>query len=89
MSTTGKEATETGTARILLEVVAGLVPGKDPIPEYTRQWAITSAQWEEATAQGSAAELLADRNGRALGYAALLALQPDVINWVRFDWIYL
>lgn len=32
---------------------------------------------------------MADYNGRALGYAGLLMLQPNRVNWVRTEWIYL
>jgi hypothetical protein len=83
------------TARVLLEVTAGLIPQR-PEPELTRRWAITSAEWQEAgkatssdLEAGRQSELLAERNGRALAYANLLMLQPDRINWVRTDWIWL
>ncbi len=78
------------SARIVVEVVAGLIPGKDPMPEYTRRWSITSQQWEEAagTPEGQGT-LLAEFNGRAQGYANLLMLQPDRVNWVRTDWIWM
>jgi hypothetical protein len=75
------------SARVLLEVVAGVLPGT-PLPEYTRRWAITSAKWRQANDEGEASELLAEYNGRAQGYAALLMLQPDAVNWVRTDWIW-
>jgi hypothetical protein len=76
------------SVRVMIEVVAGLVPGT-PMPEYTRRWAITSAEWQTAHAQDAGAVLLAERNGQAQGYAALLMLQPDALNWVRTDWIWL
>lgn len=83
------------TARVLLEVTAGLIPGR-PETELTRQWAITSTEWKAAGEQvpsdleaGKQSELLAERNGRALAYANLLMLQPDRVNWVRTDWIWL
>jgi hypothetical protein len=84
------------TARVLLEVTAGLIPNR-PEPELTRQWGITSTEWQEAgkaPAGGDLAAspqsiLLAERNGRALAYANLLMLQPDRVNWVRTDWIWL
>jgi hypothetical protein len=82
-------------ARALLEVTAGLIPGK-PEPELTRQWAITSAQWQEALGKtnsdletAATLELLATCQGLAQGYAQLLMLQPDRVNWVRTDWIWL
>lgn len=84
------------SVRIIIEVVAGLLPGKDPDPKFTRTWAITSKEWYEsaesdrADPEGSAvAELLISRNAQAVGYASYLILQPDRLNWVRVDWIYL
>lgn len=76
------------TARVLLEVQAGIVPGT-PMPEHTRQWAITSEEWQKATEDNKQAELLAARNGQMQGYAALLMLQPDALNWVKTEWIWL
>lgn len=76
------------SARLIVEVVAGLIPGGDPEPEHTRKFVITSAAWE-AAGQMAQMEMLADVNGRAQGYAGLLMLQPDRINWVRTDWVWL
>lgn len=81
----------TESARVIVEVVAGLIPGKDPEAEFTRRWAITSKEWQAAAEEGGIrqSELLATVNGKAQGYAALLMLQPDRLNWVRTDWIWL
>lgn len=76
-------------AVLLIEVVAGLLPGKDPMPEHTRRYAITSTEWAEARAKNDEARLLAERNGQAQGYAAWLMLQPDYLNWVRVDWVWM
>lgn len=76
------------TARAVLEVVAGLLPGT-PEPEFTRRWTITSAEWETANGEGKASQLLAERNGQAQGYAGLLMLQPDRLSWVRAEWLWL
>jgi len=76
------------SARVVIEVVAGVLPGT-PMPEHTRKWAITSAEWHAAGENGTQGQLLAERNGQAQGYAALLMLQPDALNWVRTDWIWL
>jgi hypothetical protein len=76
----------TETARVIVEVTAGVVPGKTE-DEHTRQYAITSSQWHEAGADQ--ATLLAELNGRAQGYAGYLMLQPDHLNWVRVDWLWL
>ena len=75
-------------AKALLEVTGGMIPNQ-PIPELSRQWAITSAEWQKATAEDSQGILLATRNGQAQGYAAWLMMQPDSINWARLDWIWL
>jgi hypothetical protein len=72
-------------ARIVLEVTAGLIPGQ-ALPEHTKRWAITEAEWQDTA---NRANLLAERNGQMQGYANLLMLQPDQLNWVRTDWIYL
>ncbi|HEY5787672.1 MAG TPA: hypothetical protein VIT65_23150 [Microlunatus sp.] len=73
-------------ARVLIEVVSGFLPGT-PIPEMTKQWAVTSEEWDGGSEKGFA--ILAQRNGQALGYAMLLMLSPDSTNWVRTDWIWL
>jgi hypothetical protein len=75
-------------ARVIVEVVAGLLPQR-PEPEFTRRWAISSQEWSEAGEADRQSERLAELNGRAVGYAGLLMLQPDRLNWVRVDWIWL
>jgi hypothetical protein len=75
-------------ARALLEVTAGIIPNR-PEPELGRGWAITSAEWQQATGDGAQGVLLSQRNGQAQGYAAWLMMQPDRCNWVRLDWIWL
>lgn len=73
-------------AKVLLEVTAGVVPGT-PMKEHTKRWAVTSEEWQNAgDKQG---ELLAERNGQMQGYAAFLMLQPDHLNWVKTEWIWL
>lgn len=74
------------SARVILEVVAGLIPGK-PQPELTRRWALTGREWNDLDSEGKSAAL-AEINGRAQGYAGLLMLQPDRLNWVRLDWLW-
>ncbi len=75
--------------RILIEVTAGLIPGT-PMAELTRRYSITDAEWSEAQAGGqqTVGDLLAETNGKAQGYAGLLMLQPNQINWVRTEWLY-
>jgi hypothetical protein len=70
-------------AKFIVEVTAGIIPGR-PDEAHTRRYAITGEQWEAAA---EPAELLAELNGRAQGFAALLMLQPNYLNWVRVDWL--
>lgn len=70
--------------RVVVEVVAGLIPGR-PDPQYTRRYVVTSQEWQDTDDQLG---LLAELNGRATGYASLLMLKPDELNWVRVDWIW-
>jgi hypothetical protein len=79
---------EAVSARVIVEVVAGVIPEK-PEAEFTRRWALTSDEWATAEREGRSAEALAVLNGKAQGYAALYMLQPDRVNWVRTDWIWL
>lgn len=74
------------SARIIIEVTAGLIPGRDPDPAYTRRYGVTSDEWENASDKSV---LLAERNGTALGYAGALMAMPERLNWVRVDWIWL
>lgn len=76
----------TDTARVIIEVVAGLIPGKQPDAALTRRWAITSQEWHGSEDQYS---LLAERNSLASSYAQSLMMRPDRLNWVRLDWIWL
>lgn len=73
------------SAKLVIEVTAGLIPER-PEDEFTRRYAMTSRQWDDADNKGVA---LAELNGRATGYAGSLMLQPDRLNWVRTDWVWL
>lgn len=75
------------SARVIVEVVAGILPGT-PMPEHTKAFAITSKEWNEADEDGRTM-LLIRANGQALAYAGLLMLQPDRFNWVKTEWIWL
>jgi hypothetical protein len=70
-------------AKFILEVTAGLIPGRVD-DAYTRRYAITGQEWES---HPEPSHLLAEVNGKAQGYAGLLMLQPNYLNWVRLDWI--
>lgn len=74
------------SARVIIEVMAGIIPGT-PMPEHTRRFVITSDEWHADGVNQSA--LLAERNGQAMGYAQLLMLQPEALNWVKTEWIWL
>jgi hypothetical protein len=76
------------SARVIVEVVAGLIP-QQAEPEFTRRWALTSEEWYAAADADAQFVLLAELNGRATGYAGMLMLQPQRLNWVRVDWIWL
>jgi hypothetical protein len=77
---------ESKSVKCGVDVYAGVVPGT-PMPEYTRQWFITSDEWYEDDGKNQA-DLLADLAGRAAGWATMLMLQPDRFNWVKTEWIW-
>lgn len=75
------------SAKAAVEVTAGVLPGT-PEDQYTKKWFLTSREWEQAMHDGTMGTVLAELNGRALGYAGMLMLQPDRLNWVRTEWIW-
>src|ERR1700751_1259978 len=90
------KSTEGTRARCCWEVVCGLIPGRDPLPEYTRRWVITGEWWEGL--QNMSEDEFAKQypNGQtefityqceAHEYARSLT-NPDSFNWVRVDWIW-
>jgi hypothetical protein len=82
---TNEQPEQVQQAKFILEVTAGLIPGR-PDDAYTKRWAITGQEWAD---HPEPSHLLAEFNGKAQGYAGLLMLQPDYINWVRTDWVLL
>jgi len=79
------------SARILIEVVAGIVPNTI-MPEHTKQFSITSDVWY---AQGEYEERKEEAQmeamkiyGAALEYMRSM-MNPQRVNWVRLEWIYL
>lgn len=74
------------TTRIVIEVVAGIIP-EQPMEEYTTRYSISSEEWYADDADH--VQLLTRANGAASAYAQWLMLQPDRVNWVRLDWLYL
>lgn len=73
-------------AKAGVDVVAGVLPGT-PMPEYTRQWFLTSEEWH-ADDGANQATLLADLAGVAAAWATYLMLQPDRVNWVKTEWVW-
>lgn len=78
-------------ARILIEVVAGIIPNT-PMSEYTKQFAITSDVWYaqgeyEGKKEEASMEVI-KVYGTANEYMRTL-WNPQSVNWVRMDWIYL
>lgn len=68
--------------RIAIEVVGGILPGT-PIPQYTKQWVITSVEWYGPKRD----DICQERIKAAEEYARSL-MNPAALNWVRTDWIY-
>ncbi len=77
-------------AKLIIQVTAGVIPGQ-PEEEYTRRYSLGSQEWEQCQAEGpmGVGAALAELNGRAMGYAGLLMLQPDRVNFVNVEWVYL
>lgn len=79
------------TARILIEVVAGVIPNT-PMPELTKQFSISSDAWyvqgeyEERAEEASI--VCMTTYGLATEYMRSL-MNPQRVNWVRLDWIWL
>lgn len=79
------------SARVIIEVVAGVIPGT-PMPEYTKKFFITSDAWYaqgkyQGKSEDAKMELLAVL-GLAQEYMRNL-MNPQAVNWVRLDWVYL
>jgi len=75
------------SARVVIEVLASVIPER-PEPVFTRRFAITTDEWENAGPEEKVA-MLTDLNRKAQDYAASLMVRPDRVNWVRTDWLYL
>jgi hypothetical protein len=86
---TGGRAGRAMTAlKLTIQVTAGVLPGH-PDPSYSRAYNMSTDEWEEAQEANLTGERLAELNGQAAGYALLLQLQPDRVNWVRTEWVWL
>lgn len=76
------------TVMFAIDVVAGVLPGQ-PEPEFTGRWVVTSTEWGDAGATPDGqSRLLAETAGKANGYAQLLMLLPDRLNWVKTEWVW-
>jgi len=81
----------TDSLRIIIEVTGGLIPGKT-MPQYTKQFIITSDTWYaqgiyEGKQEEARLEIL-KVYGFAQEYARNL-MNPQVCNWVNLNWLYL
>lgn len=81
-------APEPTSLRLVIEVTAGVLPGV-PDLHHSRAYNMSTDEWEKAQEAGLEGSALAELNGQAAGYAALLQLQPDRLNWVRTEWVWL
>ena len=61
-------------------VTAGVILGI-PLPKYTRLWHFTQKDLD-------ASPTYIDRIGSAMNYAMSLQ-NPQTLNWVKFEWIWL
>lgn len=77
--------------RIIIEVTAGVLPGT-PMKEYAKRFVITSGAWyAQGAYEGKEEEAKMEVlkvYGTAQEYMRNL-MNPQVVNWVRLDWIYL
>ena len=69
------------SAKIIIEVVSGLIPGQ-PDDKLTRRWSLTRDQWDNDR------DSVIRAYGESREYAATLE-NPATTNWVRRDWIWL
>lgn len=80
------ESGEFQQLRCVVEVYAGVLPGT-PEEDLTQRWFLLSADWNAENADK--AMLLIELAGKANAYASYLMLQPDRVNWVKTEWIWL
>lgn len=72
--------TEGRPTKVIISVTAGLVPGQS-MKEFGRQWTLDA---EEADTP----ETYLAAQGAAVAYTMYLH-NPQIVNWVRLDWIWL
>lgn len=78
-------------ARIIIEVSAGVIPGTS-MPEYFKRFGIPSDVWyaqgEYEDKKEEAKMEILKVYGTAQEYMRNL-MNPQAVNWVRLDWVYL
>jgi len=75
-------------AQLIIEVTAGVIPGT-PMPEFTKRWGWTSNNQQKLEEGDQEAKTLYIRiHGESREYQASLE-NPNLVNWVRRDWIWL
>jgi hypothetical protein len=65
-----------------ISVEGGIIPGL-PIPEYTKQWILTSKDMQSERA----GFLLLEKMEEASKYAISIQ-NPAILNWVKMQWIW-
>lgn len=82
--------------RCVWKVTAGIIPER-PEDKYYRRWIITSEEWERLNTMSDAAFKAEFPDGKstfarfreaAYQYAESIT-DPNSLNWVRVDWIWL
>ena len=75
-------------AKALFTVTAGIIPGQ-VMPEHTRRWTYTSADYEQdAALPAGELSIFELRIQEAHDYAIQLS-NPRHLNWVRVDWMWI
>lgn len=78
-------------ARIIIEVVAGVIP-QNIMPEHTRRFVITSDVWYAQGAYEGKEQEAREEILKTFGYANeyMRSLwNPEHLNWVQMNWLYL
>lgn len=71
--------------KALIDVFAGVIPG-EPLPEYTKQWRYTSADYEaDQKTPADQPTIFSKYLDESHDYAKGLS-NPAYVNWVRVTW---
>lgn len=71
--------------RCIVEVSAGIIPGTAE-DGFTKQYVITSDDWEAAGAEQGL--LLLETYAKAMAYSMSI-LDPARVNWTQVNWIWM